>query len=89
MAKSQTGDKPKRERRPARSIEERIAELQARAEAKQQRARAKAAAELAALNERVTKLQTKLDEALKARDAALAVLGEEPTTETDPEPVSE
>src|SRR5690606_20695527 len=57
MAKSQTGDKPKRERRPARSIEERIAELQARAEAKHQRARAKAAAELATLNERVGKLE--------------------------------
>lgn len=82
MAKGQTGDKPTKVRRPARSIEERIAELQARAEARNQRARAKAAAELAALNERVTKLQTKLDEALKARDAALAVLGEEPTTES-------
>lgn len=87
MAKSQTGDKPKRERRPARSIEERIAELQARAEAKHQKARAKATAELATLNERVSKLEAKLEEAKKARDAALAVLGEEPATE--PEPVSE
>jgi len=89
MAKSQTGDKPKRERRPARSIEERIAELQARAEAKHQRARAKAAAELATLNERVGKLEVKLEEAKKARDAALAVLGEESPTQTDPELVSE
>jgi siderophore synthetase component len=53
-------DKPKRERRPARTLEERIAELQAQAEAKAKKAAEKAQAELDAVESAFVSAEAKL-----------------------------
>lgn len=76
-ASKDKADGTKKERRPARSLEERIAELQAKAEAKNQKAREKAAANLQKLQDRIVKLESQLAEVYIARDAALAVLGDD------------
>ena len=64
----------KKERKPARTIEERIAELQAKAEARQSKDRTKAQTALNGINDRIIKLESQLGDLYVARDAAMSVL---------------
>jgi outer membrane protein assembly factor BamD (BamD/ComL family) len=77
MAKNETpvADQPKKDRRPARTIDERIAELKAVAEARQAKDAAKATAKLTVLNDKIVKLESQLGDLYVARTAARAVLG--------------
>lgn len=71
----------KKDRRPARTIDERIAELQAKAEARAVKDQAKAIAAIAKLDDQIVKLESKLGDLYVKRDEARAVLGDEPEVE--------
>jgi len=86
MAKTTTPEK--KERRPARTIDERIAELRELEAKRQARREAKADAELTKLEDVILKLETKLGNAITKRDEYLVVLGRDPEFAPADEPVA-
>ena len=68
-------------RRPARSLEEKIAELQAEAKRRREKNRSKNVAKLAELDDKIVKLESRLGDLHVQRDAVAKELGLETTTD--------
>lgn len=80
---------PAKPRAAARTIEQQIADLQAKAEAKKAKVTTKASKELAAVEAKITAAETKLAELYAQRSALRETLGlqvPDPEVVADPEP---
>lgn len=74
-AKPDTAAAPKKERKPARTIEQRIEELRQLEAERTAKAKAKADKKMAGLDEKILKAESRLGNLVAQREAALAVLG--------------